>query len=126
MDMQQKQLKAKPGNGEAAALVPPVDIVETPEGITLRADLPGVSRENLDIRVDGDTLTIEGSVMLGEPAQLQGVYAEVRRARYRRSFVLSRDLDAAKIDANLRDGVLTLQVPRLEQAKPRRISVNVG
>lgn len=104
-------------------LLPPVDIIEDAERITLRADMPGVSRETLSIDVDNDTLTIEGAVSLGESAQLKDVYAEVRVAQYRRSFVLGRDLDTAKIDARLANGVLTLDIPKLEQAKPRRISV---
>lgn len=108
---------------EAPALVPPVDILEDENGITLCADLPGVSKDNLSIRVDGDTLTVEGNVYLGEPMKLQNVYAEVRVAQYRRSFVLGRDLDTEKIDANMKNGVLKLTVPKVEHAKPRRIEV---
>jgi HSP20 family protein len=112
--------------GEASALLPPVDIVEDENGITLKADLPGVSKENLSIRVDGDTLTIEGGVTLGESQRLEAVYAEVGVARYRRSFVLGRDLDTEGIDAAIRQGVLTLRVPKREQAKPRRIAVKAA
>ncbi|HSN19320.1 MAG TPA: Hsp20/alpha crystallin family protein [Usitatibacter sp.] len=111
---------------EAPALLPPVDIVEDENGITLKADLPGVSREGLSIRVDGDTLTVEGAVALGESKDMQAVYAEVRVARYRRSFVLARDLDTEAIDAAMKNGVLTLCVPKREQAKPRRIEVKAG
>lgn len=123
MDMNQTALKREAGAADTAALVPPVDIIEDAEGITLRADLPGVSKEDLNIRVDGDTLTIEGGVSLGESQNLQGVYAEVRLAHYKRSFVLSRELDTARIDASIRNGVLHLRVPKSEQAKPRRIEV---
>ena len=108
---------------EGPALVPPVDITEDADGITLRADLPGVSREDLSISVEGDTLTIEGRVRLGEATSMQSVYAEIRVDRYKRSFMLSRDLDTTRIDAQVRNGVLTLTVPKLEQAKPRRIEV---
>jgi HSP20 family protein len=108
---------------EQAALLPTVDITEDSEGITLKADLPGVARENLDVSVEGDTLTIEGRVRLGEAASMRSVYAEVSVDRYRRSFLLSRDLDTARIDAQVRGGVLTLTVPKREQAKPRRIEV---
>lgn len=104
-------------------MLPPVDIMEDAERITLRADMPGVSRETLSIDVDNDTLTIEGAVSLGEAASLKDVYAEIRVAQYRRSFVLGRDLDREKIDARLANGVLTLDIPKLEQAKPRRINV---
>ncbi len=110
-------------SAELPALAPAVDVIEDEHGITLRADLAGVAKENLNVRVDGETLTVEGSVNLGESNALTGVYAEVRYAKYRRSFVLSRDLDTSSIDASMRDGVLQLRVPKREQAKPRRIQV---
>ena len=109
----------------APALLPPVDIFEDGSGITLVADLPGVSREDLSIGVDGRNLTIEAPLKLGEANSLTPVYAEVRANHFRRSFELSSDLDTGKIDAGLRDGVLTLRIPKLEQAKPRRIDVRV-
>lgn len=108
---------------EAPSMVPAVDVLENEGGITVKADLPGVSKDNLHIRVDGETLTIEGQVNLGDVKDLRPVYAEVRTAQYKRSFVLSRDLDTSKIDATMKNGVLTLTVPKLEQAKPRRIAV---
>ncbi len=110
-------------NTAGPALVPPVDIVEDDNGILLCADLPGVSKENLSIDVDGDTLTIEGKVALGEAARLESVYAEIRVAQYRRSFALGRDLDSEKIEASMKNGVLRLRVPKAEHAKPRRIQV---
>ena len=126
-NMEQSNL-AKRETREAAPtpLVPLVDVVEDKEGITLRADLPGVSKENLAIGVDGDNLTIEGSVNLGENPALKPVYAEVRVAQYKRTFVLSRDLDTEKIDAGLVNGVLTLRIPKREQARPRRIEVRTA
>jgi HSP20 family protein len=126
MDMKQDILKREQRASQEAALVPPVDIVEDENGITLHADLPGVSKEDLSIRVDGDTLTVEGEVKLGEPQGIEGVYAEVRVARYRRSFVLSRDLDTEKVEATMKDGVLTLHLAKSEQAKPRRIEVKAA
>jgi HSP20 family protein len=123
MDMNQPNLNREPTTTDAPAMVPPVDVLENEAGITLKADLPGVSKESLHIRIDGETLTIEGQVDLGELKSLEPVYAEVRTAQYKRSFVLSRDLDTAKIDASMKNGVLTLTVPKLEQARPRRIAV---
>ena len=123
--MDTQQASAKRGT-DAPALLPPVDIVEDQNGITVKADLPGVSRENLSISVDGETLTVEGAVALGESQKMEAVYAEVRVARYRRSFVLGRDLDTERIDAAMRNGVLTLHVPKREQAKPRRIPVKAA
>lgn len=127
MDMNQKGLRREANEeAQAAPLVPPVDIWEDNDGITLKADLPGVAKEGLAVGVDGETLTIEGAVSLGESAKLKDVYAEVRVARYRRTFVLGRDLDSEKIAARLRNGVLELRIPKLEAAKPRRIPVRVA
>ena len=120
------QQAAERDSAEAAnALVPPVDIFEDGEGITLTADLPGVAKENLAISLEGDTLTLEGQVRLGEASSIRSVYAEIGVDRFKRSFMLSRDLDTARIDAQVRNGVLTLKVPKREQAKPRRIEVRV-
>jgi HSP20 family molecular chaperone IbpA len=124
MDMTQADLQARNAK-QAAPLVPPVDIFEDADGITLTADLPGVAKENLSIGVEGETLTIEGTVSLEAPARMTDVYAEIRVAQYKRSFALARDLDTERIDANLRNGVLTLRIPKREQAKPRRIAVQV-
>jgi HSP20 family molecular chaperone IbpA len=122
MDMTRPNAQ-RDSNVAEPALVPPVDVLENEAGITVKADLPGVSKESLSIRVDGETLAIEGKVSLGEADNLEAVYAEVRTAQYKRSFVLSRDLDTSRIDATMKNGVLTLTVPKLEQAKPRRIAV---
>lgn len=105
------------------ALVPRVDVLEDDSGITLLADLPGVPRDRLELRVESDTLFIEAEVAPLTPEGLEPVYAEVRVPRYRRSFALSRELDAERIEASLRDGVLTLRIPKQEHARPRRIEV---
>ena len=124
MDTTQRTQDKQPATQhQPAPMVPPVDIVEDREGITLRADLPGVSREDLSIGIDGDTLTVEGTVRLGESASMEAVYAEVRVAQFKRSFVLGADLDSEKIEAAMKNGVLTLKLPKREQAKPRRIEV---
>ena len=125
MQTQQPQQVQGSAQRTGPSLLPAVDIHEDAGGITLVADLPGVAREDLAIGVDGRSLTIEAPVQLGEPSALTSVYAEVRANHFRRSFELSSDLDTAKIDAGLRDGVLTLRIPKAEQAKPRRIDVRV-
>jgi HSP20 family molecular chaperone IbpA len=125
MDMNQKSLRPE-AKESRAALVPAVDIWENAEGIVVNADLPGVAKENLSIGIEGDTLTIEGTVTLGESAKMQDVYAEVRVAQYRRSFVLGTDLDKEKVSANLVNGVLELRIPKAEAAKPRRIPIAAG
>jgi HSP20 family molecular chaperone IbpA len=105
------------------AVLPAVDVFEDASGITLLADMPGVSKDRLELRVEGDALSIEGSMQPQTPEGLEAVYAEVRVPRFRRTFTLSRELDTAKIDANLKDGVLTLRIPKQAYAQPRRIEV---
>jgi HSP20 family protein len=111
---------------DTRAMLPRVDVFEDDTGITLLADLPGVPKDQLELKVDGDALLIEGQVMPGTPDRLEPVYAEVRVPRYRRVFTLSRELDPSRIEANLKDGVLTLRIPKQEHAQPRRIQVQVG
>ena len=126
MDTKQDIVKREAPGSEVAVLIPPVDVIEDEASITVTADLPGVAKENLAIRVDGDTLTIEAPISLGESQNIEPVYAEIRAAQYKRSFTLSRELDIAKIDAAVKDGVLKLYVPKVEQARPRRIEVKPG
>ncbi len=107
-------------------LLPPVDVVEDTTGLTLYADMPGVSRERLNLRVEGDTLTIEGELSLPVPQDMQASHAEVQQSRYRRAFELSRELDAQKVAAELTQGVLRVRIPKAEHAQPRRIEVRVA
>lgn len=111
---------------DAPFVVPPVDVFENDAGITLLADLPGVSRDKLGIRVDGDSLFIEGTVSAGGPDQMELIWGEAQIPSYRRQFTLSRELDSTRIEATLKDGVLKLSIPKLEEARPRRIEVRVG
>lgn len=107
-------------------VLPAVDVFEDAGGITLLADLPGVPTEELELKVDGEALLIEGAVHPCTPDGLEAIYAEVRVPRYRRSFTLSRELDTSRIEANLKDGVLTLRIPKHAHAQPRRIAVMAG
>lgn len=111
---------------DAQAMAPRVDVLEDDSAITLVADMPGVSKDSLDIKVENEALSIEGTVSPATPQALEATYAEVRISRYRRSFTLSRELDPSRIDAQLKDGVLTLRIPKHEQARPQRISVKVA
>ena len=108
------------------ALVPAVDILESDMGITLLADMPGVSKDRLTIKVDGENLTIEGRAKIDVPENIELLHSEVRSPYFRRTFTLSRDLDPAKIEATLRNGVLQMHIPKSEQAKPKRIEVQVA
>jgi HSP20 family protein len=109
-----------------AALQPPVDVIEDAAGITLVADLPGVARDRLHLKVDGDQLTIEADLRLAVPQGLTAHHAEVQLARYRRSFVLSKELDANAVNAELQQGVLKVRIPKAAHAQPRRITVQVS
>jgi HSP20 family molecular chaperone IbpA len=106
-------------------LQPPVDICEDSDGITLVADMPGVSRERLSIQVDKDTLSIEGEARIDMPEGMKPLYADIRSTRYRRSFALSSELDTDNIDASLKDGVLSLRIHKRPESRPRKIEVAV-
>jgi len=107
-----------------AALTPPVDVVEDSSGITLYADLPGVSKEKLQIQTESDTLTLEAELDIPVPEGLQSTHTEVALGRFRRTFKLSNELDPSKVTAKLVQGVLTLRIPKAEHAQPRRIQVD--
>lgn len=109
-----------------AALTPPVDVIEDAKGITLYADLPGVTRDKLNLQVESDTLTIEAEADLAMPEGLSSSHTEVGLARFRRVFTLSKELDTEKVSAELAQGVLKLRIPKVEQAQPRRIAVQVA
>lgn len=111
---------------DTRVLVPRVDVIEDDAGITLLADVPGVPKDQLELRVEGDTLTFEGTITPLTPGELEPVYAEVRVPRYRRAFTLSRELDASQITANLKDGVLNLRIPKQPAAQPRRIAIRAS
>lgn len=107
----------------AQTLVPQVDVVEDAMGLTLLVDMPGVPKDSIDLKVEGDALTVSGDIVSNGPEGLEAIYAEVQVARYRRSFTLSRELDASRIEATGKDGVLRLRIPKTEAAQPRRIAI---
>lgn len=121
----QTQAPEKDARAESA-LLPPVDVIEDATGITLYADLPGVPKDRLNLRVDGETLLIDAEIVLAVPQGMQASHAEVQRTRYRRAFTLSRELDPEKVAAELNHGVLRLRIPKAAHAQPRRIEVQVG
>ncbi len=112
--------------GQRPAVMPPVDIVESEAGIMLWADMPGVSKDRVNVRVDGENLVVEGEAEVRVPEKLEILHSEVRNPYFRRVFTLSRELDTSKIEASVKDGVLRLHIPKAEEARPRRIEVNVG
>jgi HSP20 family molecular chaperone IbpA len=88
--------------------------------------MPGVSRDRLNLRVEGTNLLIEGRIGIAPQDQMQPLYADVRSAVYRRNFLLSNEFEAGKIDANLKDGVLTVRIPKRAELRPRRIEVRTS
>ncbi|MBU6489043.1 MAG: Hsp20/alpha crystallin family protein [Burkholderiales bacterium] len=109
-----------------AALLPAVDIVEDKTGVTVWADLPGVPKDKLEVKVHDGHLSIEAEAVVPTPAGLSVTHVEVRAPRYERAFSISSDLDTGRVDASLQDGVLTLRIPRRDAALPRRIEVKAG
>ena len=106
-------------------MLPPVDVVEDALGITLYADLPGVPKDKLHVRIDADALTIEGEVSLPMAGNLEPSHVEVQLPRYQRTFTLGKELDSEKVSAEFRHGVLKLSIPKVEHAKPRKIEISV-
>jgi HSP20 family protein len=102
---------------------PPVDIVETEQAIVLRADVPGVRLEDLDIELDGDTLTLRGE----RRAQPEGGLLRMERpqGRLERSFAIGVPIDAACVKATYRRGVLEITLPKAGEAKPRQVRLQV-
>ncbi len=105
-------------------VVPPVDIYETEHGLAVLADLPGVAKQDLNIRVEDSVLTIQGKTTQEAPGTMR--HREYELVNYFRQFELSEKVDQGRIGATLRHGVLTLDLPTAEEAKPRLIQVNVG
>jgi len=102
---------------------PAVDIFETEKEITLLADMPGVKSGDLDIDLHDNVLSLDGNVKAPEGADEVDVFREYRTGKYYRQFTLSQVIDQSKIDAELKDGVLRLRLPKVEAATPRKITV---
>ena len=105
-------------------VMPPVDIFEVENGLAVVADMPGVDRDQIDIRVENDILTIQATVE--PPAQGELVYSEYALANYHRQFRLSEKVDTENIRAELKNGVLTIHLPKAEAHRPRRIEVTTS
>jgi HSP20 family protein len=108
----------------ARAFQPVTDIFETDQALTVMLEMPGVSKENVEINVENDILTISGQIDFSKYEGLQPLYTEYNIGNYSRSFQLSSKVEQDNIRAELRDGVITLALPKAEKAKPRKIVVN--
>lgn len=107
----------------ARTFVPTSDIFEAEHALTVILEMPGVDKENVEISVESGVLTVAGRVDFSKYEGMQPVYTEYNVGNYRRSFSLSNKIDQSKIAAEMKDGVLTVTLPKAEEAKPRRISI---
>jgi HSP20 family molecular chaperone IbpA len=107
----------------ARAFLPPTDIFESGDVLTIVMEMPGVDRKDVDVKVEDDILDVEGRLDFSKYEGMQPVYTEYNVGHYRRSFSLSSKIEQDRISAQMQDGVLTLLLPKVEEAKPRRISV---
>jgi HSP20 family protein len=105
-------------------VTPPVDIYETTEGLVVKADLPGVAKDGLDVQVENNLLTIRAQASHAAPGDL--LYREYELAHFFRQFELTDRVDQQRISADLKNGVLTLSLPKAAEAKPRRIDVRLS
>jgi HSP20 family molecular chaperone IbpA len=132
--LSQNEIATKKNNGgnltrqgqQAYYLRPTVDIVENSDTIKMIADLPGVSDKTLKLEVDADTLIIEGDIDINMPDNLDSLYSDIRASHYKRAFSLSSELNTDKIDATLKDGLLSITIPKREEVKPRKIAIKRG
>ena len=108
---------------ERATVSPAEDIYETKTDLVMVVDMPGVSKEDTDIKVDNGIITITGQAFIPKGGDLR--YWEFSPCVYHRSFALSPEIDQEKIGAEYKHGVLTIHMPKVERAKPRQIKVNV-
>jgi HSP20 family protein len=107
----------------ARVFLPAADIFEGENDLTVILEMPGVEKNNVDIRVEDGALNVEGRLDLNKYQGLKPLYTEYNIGHYSRSFRLSNKIDQNKIAADLKDGVLTLKLPKAEEAKPRTIQV---
>ena len=118
-ELEKKQESTAP----ARAFVPTADIFETEPALTVVLEMPGVDKNNVDVSIEDGVLTVQGRLDFAKYEGLQPVYTEYNIGSYRRSFSLSQKIEQAKISAEMADGVLTLVLPKAEEAKPRRITI---
>ncbi|MFU8817631.1 MAG: Hsp20/alpha crystallin family protein [Pseudomonadales bacterium] len=109
------------------AIRPAGDIFEHADGITILLDMPGVSKERLDINTDRNSLVVEGEIQIDLPKEMESLYADVRNTHYRRAFSLSGEqLDTNGVEATLKNGVLRINIPKREEVRPRKIEVKAS
>ena len=128
LQVQQKREveKGQEATRPTRAFMPNADIFETEDALTVVLEMPGVDRDNINISVENGVLTVEGTINFGKYEGLQPVYSEYNIGPFRRSLRISSRIDQDNINAQMSDGVITLVLPKVEEAKPRRIEVRTG
>lgn len=111
---------------EDRVYVPQTDIYEKDDAIMVRCDMPGVAQDQLDIRLDNNELEITGTQTVSVPEGMDQLIAEYETGTYRRKFNIPQLIDRDTIRARLHNGVLELELPKAEQAKPRKIEITTG
>ena len=107
----------------ARVFLPNADIYETPTDLKIVLEMPGIEKNNVEIKLEDGVLQVEGRIDLSKYAGLQPLYTEYNVGHYARSFQLSSRIDQNKIAAEMTDGVLSLTLPKVEEAKPRTIQI---
>jgi HSP20 family protein len=118
-ELANKEEKTIPGRH----FIPTADIFETDEALTVIMEMPGVEKKNVSIALENDLLQVEGQIDFSNYQGMDPVYTEYNVGHYARGFTLSGKVDRDNISAQLYDGVLTLTLPKVKEAMPRRISV---
>jgi HSP20 family protein len=104
--------------------VPSTDIYETQDALTVVMEMPGVGKEDITVALENDRLRVEGQIAFSKYDGLEPVYTEYNVGHYARAFTLSNKIDQEKISAQVEDGVLTLTLPKVKEAQPRRIPIS--
>jgi HSP20 family protein len=125
LQVQQKREleKKEEGTIPARIFLPAADIYESEDALTVVLEMPGVDKGNVDVRIEDGILNVEGRLDFSKYQNLVPIYTEYNIGHYARSFRLSSKIDSTKIGAEMNDGVLSLVLPKVEEAKPRTIQV---
>jgi HSP20 family protein len=121
---EKQEVKREEQTRPGRAYLPDVDIYETRDSIWLWADMPGVDEKQIDVHLADGVLTIEGHVSVEGYGKLAPVYSEYNVGNYLRRFTVASDVDAERIKARVTNGVLEIELPKAERAKPRRIEIS--
>ena len=119
-ELAQQEEKTVPGR----YYMPAADIFETDDALTLMLEMPGVTKNNVDVQIENDVLRVEGKIDYSAYKDIEPVYTEYNVGHYARAFTLSNKIDRDAITARVEDGVLTLTLPKAKEASSRRIAIN--